>query len=70
MKWTQDLPKKDGYYWFCEHYEGIPLCLYFILEEDIVCTWGYYHNDPAYMSRDNEFWYSSEPVDALKWEEQ
>ena len=68
MKWTQELPKREGYYWFCETYGGVPLCIYFTVGDDEVCTYSYYYNDPAYVRREDNCWFSSLPVSELKWE--
>lgn len=29
MKWTKDIPKADGYYWFMMSLGDIPMCIYF-----------------------------------------
>lgn len=67
MKWTKDLPKKDGYYWFAVNYQDAPICLYFTVTSGEVVTYGYFYNDPLYADTDKGYYFSDECVQPLEW---
>ena len=66
--WTQKVPTKSGYYWFALNYQDTPLCLYFEADwGDKVVTYGYFYNDPLYVTEDDKYYFSAYPIESLDW---
>lgn len=69
MKWTEDLPKKSGYYWFAECYEDTQRIIWVDCQNDIVSTFDMNcYDEICVFNEDNGYWFSSQPIPVFGWE--